>query len=187
VKKYLLKSGLLAGICSLMLASSASALGVASSAADGTKSSSTARSGAQLKLQADKLKLCQAREKLINNTMDRVSKRGQKHVDDITKLTTRVENFYSKSGKTLSNYDGLVSDVNAKKVAAQAAVDKVKADQAGFKCDGNDPKGVASAFKDDVEAMETANKGYRTSAKNLIVGVRSALKGSSDTSTGGAQ
>jgi hypothetical protein len=110
--------------------------------------------------------------------MDRVSKRGQNHVDAIATIADKAEAFYTKSGKSLSNYNALVADVNAKKSAAQAAVNVVKSDQASFKCDGADPKGTANTFKDDVKKMESAIKDYKTSVKSLIAGIKTVTKSS---------
>lgn len=143
------------------------------------------------KLSTVKLAVCQRRETAIDNIMARIAERGQKQLDLFTTIATRVETFYTDKGKTLSNYDALVADVNAKKDAAQAAVNQVKADKANFKCDGTDPHGAAAAFKNDLKLEISALKDYRTSIKNLIVGVKS-VQGTTSSSqksstTGGNQ
>lgn len=138
----------------------------------------------QTHLAEGKLRSCQAREKNINRLMDKTTARGEAHIANLTKISERVQKFYVDKGNVLSNYDALVADMNAKKVAAVAAVAKVKADRASFKCDGTDPKGVASVFKEDVKAQTTAIKGYKTSVKNLIVGVKSVQNSNDD---GGSQ
>ena len=120
-----------------------------------------------------KLKSCQKREKAINNILSRISDRGQKQLDLFSSVATRTETFYTNKGKTLSNYDALVADVTAKQTVAQTAVGAVKSDSVTFKCDGTDPKGVVSSFKDALKSEIQALKDYRTSVKNLIVGVKS--------------
>lgn len=145
---------------------------------------------AEARLDATKLKVCQLREKAIDNIMARIGDRGQKQLDLFTTIATRVETFYTTKGKTLSNYDALVADVNAKKAAAQTAVDTVKADKANFKCDGTDPQGAAATFKADLKLEISALKAYRTSVKNLIVGVKSVQGTTSSTENsnrGGSQ
>jgi hypothetical protein len=136
-----------------------------------------------------KLKACQNREKAINNIMSRIADRGQKQINLFTSIAERTEKFYADKGKTLSNYDALVAEVNAKKAAAQTAVDAVKDGSVTFKCDGSDPKGAASGFKDALKSEIAALKAYRTSVKNLIVGVKSVQGSttSSDKSQGGQQ
>lgn len=130
------------------------------------------------------MKACQNHEKSINNRMSHIATRGQKQLDLFTTIAERTENFYTKKGKTLDNYDQLVADVNAKKAAAQAAVDTVKSSSVSFKCDGTDPKGAVSTFKDNLKLEISALKAYRTSVKNLIVGVKSVQGTTASSSTG---
>lgn len=127
----------------------------------------------EARLADNKLKACQNREKAINNILSRIADRGQKQLDLFTSIATKTETFYTNKGKTLSNYDALVADVNAKKTVAQTEVDTLKADGVTFKCDGTDPKGAVSSFKDALKNETQALKAYKTSVKNLIVGVKS--------------
>ena len=136
---------------------------------------------AETRLAAAKLKVCQTREKVIDNIMSRLGDRGQKQLDLFSSIAQRTETFYTEKGKTLASYDTLVAAVNAKKATAQAAVDTVKSSSANFKCDGTDPKGVASAFKDNLKIEIAALKEYKTTVKNLIVGVKSVQGTTSST------
>lgn len=149
----------------------------------------------QAKQAATKLKVCEKREKVITNIMTRTATRGQKQIDLFSGIADKTEAFYVKKGKTLSTYDSLVADVTAKKAAAQTTVDAIKAKSVDFKCDGTDPKGAASAFKTELKAETAALKEFKTSVKNLIVGVKS-VQSTTDktpatttptTSDGGAQ
>lgn len=133
-----------------------------------------AKASGQAHLAAAQLKACQKRETAINNIMSRISDRGQKQLDLFTSIATRTETFYTDKGTTLSNYDALVTDVTAKKAVAQTSVDAVKGDSITFKCDGTDPKGMATVFKEALKSEITALKDYKTAVKNLIVGVKSA-------------
>lgn len=126
------------------------------------------------RLDLAKLKICQKHEATINNTLSRITQRGQNQLNLFTTIATRVETFYVSKGKTLANYDALVADVTAKKAAAQTTVDTIKADSVTFKCDGSDPKGALAIFKDALKDEIAALQAYKTSVKNLIVGVKSA-------------
>ncbi|HSW85757.1 MAG TPA: hypothetical protein VLF79_04085 [Candidatus Saccharimonadales bacterium] len=141
------------------------------------------------KLADAKLKACKNREKAINNILKHISDRGQRQLNLFTSIATKTETFYTDKGKTLSNYDALVTDVTAKKAAAQTEVDTVKAESVTFKCDGTDPKGAASSFKEALKGEIQALKDYKTSVKNLIVGVKSVqgTTESMDNTTGGNQ
>jgi hypothetical protein len=136
--------------------------------------------GAREKVQAVKdrlagrrLKACQAHQAAIQTIMTRAGKRGDNHIAFFTKITERVETFYQNKGKTLATYDQLVSAVAAKKAAAQAAVNAVKTADTTFDCNGDNPKAQVAVFRAEIKAEIAAIKEYRTSVKNLIVGVKS--------------
>lgn len=140
------------------------------------------RAAAQTKLAAAKLRVCLNRQKAITNIMARIADRGQKQLTLFTTIATRVEAFYTDKCKTLSSYDALVADVNAKAAAAQATVDAVKTASTGFSCEGTDPKGFVDSFKSSLKSEISALQDYRTSVKNLIVGVKS-VQGTTSSST----
>lgn len=124
-------------------------------------------------LSGDRLKACEDNETEIDDTMTAIDSRGQLKINLFSQIADRTETFYVKKGNVLADYNALVAAVNSKKVAAQAAVDAAITSSVGFKCDGNNPKGVADDFKGKIGAMNDALKEYRTAVKNLIVGVKS--------------
>ena len=140
------------------------------------------KANAKTRLTDAKLKACQNRQTAITNIMSRLSDRGQKQINLFSSIADKTEAFYTKKGNTLSTYDALVADLAAKKALAQTAVDAVTSSSANFKCDGTDPKGVATTFKDKLKVEITALKDYKTAVKNLIVGVKS-VQDSSTSST----
>ena len=183
MQRFCLKLGLPLGILMLVLAHSSAVMAVGRPVQ--AEENVEHRAIAQTRLADAKLKVCQNREKAINNIMARIADRGQKHLDLVSGIAARVEAFYVQKGKTLSSYDQLVANANAKKAAAQAAVDTVKSDSASFKCDGTDPKGVVVMFKNNMKAEVTALQNYRAAAKALIVGVKSVQSPTSSTGNGG--
>lgn len=120
-----------------------------------------------------KLKVCQAREHTITNILSRFADRGTKQMNVFSTIADRTEAFYASANKTLDTYDTLVANVASAKAEAQAAVDAVTSSSTTFSCDGTDPKGMAANFKTNLKAEITALKNYKTSVKNLIVGVKS--------------
>lgn len=131
------------------------------------------RTEAKSRLQDAKLRACEKRQTVISNIMKRISDRGQKQIDLFSGIAERTQAFYEKKDKTLANYDVLVADVAAKKAVAEEAVAMVTSQDTDFKCDGDNPKGVAAGFKDHHKHVIVALKEYKTSVKNLIVGVKS--------------
>lgn len=145
------------------------------------------REAGQGRLEAAKLKVCEKRQKAITNIMVRIGDRGQKQLDLFTKIADRTVAFYADKGKTLSNYQALVDDVLVKKAIAQEAVDTIKNSSTTFDCNGEDPKGVVHAFKASLKAEIEALKAYKTSVKNLIVGVKSVQGTTTSSENGGQQ
>ena len=135
------------------------------------------RQQAQTRLTEAKLKACQARENAIKRRAERLGKLAANMQEKFSAIEGRVEEYYTAkvlpSGKTVANYDGLVADIQTKKEAVQTALTIAQNDAGNFACDGNDPKGRLAQFKDDMRAVKSALKDYRTSIKNLIVAVRS--------------
>src|SRR3989344_3582309 len=154
--KLVVSKTVLAGIALLVLAFSGSVLAhgdetentsdkkknYESSSTD-KKQLESSRENAKLRLEGDKLKACENREKAINNILDRIAKRGERRLNVYNSIFERVQAFYEKKNLSVSNYDELVADVKAKKAAAEEAVKAAGAKEVDFKCDGSDPKGVA--------------------------------------------
>lgn len=148
-----------------------------------------ARANAAAHLSAARLKSCQNRQQAISNIMARIADRGQKQLTLFTTIATRVENFYTDKGNTLSNYDQLVADVNTQQTTAQNAVNATKTDSTGFSCDSSNPKAFVDSFKTSLKSEISALKDYRLAVKNLTVGVKSvqSTTSTSDQTSGGNQ
>ena len=129
---------------------------------------------AKERLEGAKLKACEAREKRITQTMEQMSKRGTNHIEVITKISDRVQAFYTEKGRTVENYDALVADVAAKKQAAEQAVANAQSVGDVFSCDSDSPKIASQEFRAAHMTQVAALKEYRTAVKNLITAVKSA-------------
>lgn len=127
---------------------------------------------AEQKQKDTRKKLCENRSTTLKNIMLRVSNRGTKLVDLFSKISTRVETFYSEKGYDVPNYDNLVATIATKKAAALTAVDALKTAANEFTCDQSDPKASIVAFKTALKAERMALKEFRTSVKDLIVAVK---------------
>ena len=130
-------------------------------------------------------KACTTRKNAVTTIEKRVANRGQARLDAITKIATKVENYVQTNNLTVANYDSLIATVNAKKAAAQAALDTTKNDQgavAGVTCQNGDGKVKVESFKKDMKAQQEALTAYRQSVKTLITAVKSVKAG-----TGGTQ
>lgn len=190
MKKQFIKNGLLSAIAVLGIAvavplvaqalparaqdSQTNAQGGQQGTAQTTNDQGNSGEVAQKRLADAKLKACQNRERTMTNIMSRLGDRGQKQADLFGTIADRTQKYYTDKGLVLANYDELVANVTAKRTAAQETVRTVKATGTSFRCDGDDPKGVASTFKNNLSAEIDALAAYKTSVKDLIVGVKSA-------------
>lgn len=127
------------------------------------------------------LRACQARESAIKTRMTHLTKFAENMMNKFDKHVTRVEKYYTEkvvpSGKTVTKYDSLVSDINSKKVVVQAALTKAQNDVSGFNCAAGNPKGAMTQFRQDMQTVKKALKDFRTSTKNLIVAVHTVVSG----------
>ncbi len=160
-------------------AASASSASAASSAAAANASNVSANTSAangqatgQAHLAAAQLKACQNRQNAISNIMTNITTRSQNQLTLFTTIATRVETFYTTGGKTLSSYDQLVAAVNAAKTQATTDLSTMRTNSV-FSCSSSDPKGTVNSFQQYLKTEITDLQNYRTSVKNLIVGVAS--------------
>jgi hypothetical protein len=145
----------------------------------GSEGRKGASSAAGLRLQDAKLKSCQARENAIGQRSTSLTGTVNSMFSKFDAIAQRVEEYYTSkvvpSGKTVSNYDNLVSDIQVKKAAVGTVLLAAQSDSAGFSCTSGDPKGQMTKFRLDMQSVMNALKNYRTSIKNLIVAVRSVV------------
>lgn len=137
------------------------------------------------KLEAKKLQVCQVHEKNITKRLESLTNLVANQEEKFASIAARVENHYTTklvpAGKTVDNYDSLVADIATKKIAVDAALTTAKTDASNFSCTADDPKGLLTTFRKDMQAVKSALKNYRKSVRNLIVGIRSE-KGSPEAS-----
>lgn len=124
-----------------------------------------------------KLRACQAKENSINKRLTSLDNLVVNMESKFDSIANRVEDYYTSkvvpSGKTVSNYDSLVTEIQTKKIAVQTALTKTQTDTSTFTCTSDDPKALLTQYRKDMQDVKSALKEYRTSIKNLIVAVHS--------------
>lgn len=146
-------------------------------ASRGASQATIARQAAQTRLQDAKLKSCQARENAIKQRSSSLTQLVTTMEEKFDRIEKRVEDYYNSkvvsSGKTVSNYASLISDIQTKKAAVPSALTKAQNDVTDFSCTSDNPKVQMTQFRVDMQSAKAALKDYRTSIKNLIVAVHS--------------
>ncbi len=132
-----------------------------------------------VRLQNAKLKSCQARENAIKQRSTSLTGTVNNMLSKFDAIAQRVEDYYTAkvvpAGKTVANYNSLVSDIQAKKAAVGSALSTAQSVSTNFSCTEADPKGQLTQFRQDMQQVMSALKNYRTSIKNLIVAVHSVV------------
>lgn len=131
------------------------------------------------------MKSCQARESAINTRLVHLVDLADNMITVFDRHTNAVENYYTNtvlpSGKSVANYDSLLTDISAKKTAVETALTKAKTDSSDFSCTTGSARDLFTLFREDMIAVIRALKDYRTSIKNLIVAVAKVAPESSPT------
>jgi len=164
----------------LVTSVSVSATDSTSSATDSVKrfpkvSSPSAQKSPKVTPSEGKGRSCEVKEVVIKKRMVNLLRMATNMLDKFDSITARVQNYYTSKlvpqGKTLANYDTLVSGINSKKDGVKAAIANAEADSAGFNCDVDKPKDLFNKFHQDMQKVIRSLKEYRTSVRNLIVAV----------------
>lgn len=123
-----------------------------------------------------RMRACEARSTAISTKSSQLVDMATNMLEVFDSHVTRIKNFYTNvvlpSGKTLANYDTLVSNIDAKRQAVVDAWNKAKTNSEAFSCTNGNPKQLLSQFRLDMQATKTALKEYRMAIKNLIVAVK---------------
>ena len=142
------------------------------------------------RLEENKLRLCQVKEKVITNRSNNMVRHANRMLEGFDSIAARIQNYYLTrlvpQEKILPNYDALVLDIQTKKTAVTPLLEAVTADVTNFKCDGDDPKGQLDQFKEDMHAVIAGLKAYKRSVRNLIVAVASIRGAGDGNATGSA-
>ena len=117
---------------------------------------------------------CENRKAAITNIMHRIDQRGQNQLRLFTTIASRVEAFYVKSGKTVSNYSSLTSAIASASTTAEANLTVLNSNSTTFTCSSSNPKGMVTTFQGYLKTEISDLKNLKTAVKNLIVAVAQA-------------
>jgi hypothetical protein len=105
-------------------------------------------------------------------------------------ISARVQAYYTDTvlptGATLANYNELVADIESKKDAVDTAINEAQIDVNSFSCLG-DVRALYNEFRADMFTVKASLKEYRTSIKNLIVAVHTAVPDEDESEANGEE
>lgn len=135
----------------------------------------------KVRLTDARLKACENHQTQINNIIQKRSQQATNQLAVFTKISDQVQAFVKSKNLTVANYDTLVSAINDKQAAAQAAIDANSAVKFDCSTASADKPGILP--RTTIDAVRTALQDYRTAIKNLIVQVKASAEKASSTTT----
>lgn len=133
-----------------------------------------------------KVAVCQTRQGNIQQRSSSIVERVSNQEKLFNQIAQRVEQYYNEkllpSGKIVSNYNSLVSDIATKEAAIAPLLATASAGASNFSCDKDHPADQVLTFNQNMKSVLTALEAFRKSVRNLIVAVRT-VSGTSDAST----
>lgn len=132
------------------------------------------QSNKNIRLEKEKLKACQNRERTITNTMARMSDRSTKQLELFTTISERAQTYYRDNNLSIDTYDALMNKVNTQRLLAEDAVAATQEASFGFDCESMNPKEMTMSFKQQLQTQNTLLQKYRQAIKDLIVAIRSS-------------
>lgn len=140
-----------------------------------TRAGSPSAMQGKTKTDEGKMKSCQAREESIKKRSGQLTEMATNMMDKFDAIAQKIEDYYNSkvvpSGKSVSNYNSLISDIQTKKAAVQTVLTKAQNDINNFSCTSDNPKGQLVQFRVDMQVVKRGLMKYRNSIKNLIVAV----------------
>jgi hypothetical protein len=129
--------------------------------------------GLEQKLDNAKKRACENHQATISRLMNVMDKRRQNAFDNITKVSEKVQAFYTEKRLSVANYDDLVAAVSAAQTAAHTAMIAQQAIPS-LDCSGDHPRADVADFKEKRAGSIDAMKAYRDAVKNLVKAVKTA-------------
>ncbi|KKT38788.1 MAG: hypothetical protein UW26_C0012G0003 [Candidatus Collierbacteria bacterium GW2011_GWF1_44_12] len=156
-------------------------------AQNGPRPNPTKPAQVMARLSEASLRACQAREASMGKSITQLNKTTLNMLEVFNKISTRVQYYYVNTaipaGKTISNYNTLVGEVERNRAAVSTELSAAMANGNDFSCNGDDPKGLLTQYRAHIRATKESLNAYRTSINKLIVAIRSATPAATATPT----
>lgn len=136
------------------------------------------RERAKNMLEDRKIQACKAREEAIKNRKGSLLRLATESLKRMDVFVEKIKNFYQEklvaNGKSVSNYNDLLAEVERTRLEAVNSLDKASKLADEFRCDGDNPKEVYKEFRLAMQQTKEKLYEYRKAIKNLLVAVRKA-------------
>jgi hypothetical protein len=127
-------------------------------------------------LEGKRLESCKAREEAIKNRKKSLLRLATSALKRMDGWAEELKKFYNENmvpgGKTISNYNDLLTEIERTRAEAVTSLDKASKLADEFSCDGNNPKEVYKEFRLAMQETKIKLFEYRKAIKNLLVAIR---------------
>ena len=125
----------------------------------------------QNKAAENKLRVCEQKQASLQKRLDKIAAQGEKQLAVFEKISNLIQDFKSKKGLTVENYEQLVAAVGTAHDDAAAAMHKAST-APKVDCKTDDPKAALTAYQNAVKARNTEMKKYKAAVKELLLAVK---------------
>ena len=131
---------------------------------------------------------CAAREDSIKTRSEHLNELAQNIETKFSNIEQKVEDYYTTkvlpSGKSVSNYDALIGEVDTEKSDVGTKLSDDTSSIESFTCTQSNPKSQLLTYNTNMKDTISQLRNYRNSIKNLIVAVAtSSSQGKSSSGT----
>ncbi len=153
------------------------------------KSLSTLNDQKTQRTEDQRLKICQNREKAVNNKISAFSKAGDTQITRLETAYTKLTTYQLTNNVTVTNFAELTDTADAKQQAAVNAVDAMQAVATDIKCSSPDVAVNLATIKEAGLTARQALRDYRSALHDILVALVHATAPETDTTetTGGTE
>ncbi|MBI4100889.1 hypothetical protein HY441_00240 [Candidatus Microgenomates bacterium] len=119
---------------------------------------------------------CQRHQAAVDGRAAKIMEAHDKSLGHLNTVFEQIQNFVTKRGLDVADYEQLKSNVANAQSAATAAVEAIEATVPKLNCDSEDHKAEIHGMKDSVTSAVKALKAYRQSLHELIKAVKQPAK-----------
>ncbi len=127
-------------------------------------------------LEGEKLQACQKRQEAIKNRQQSLLRLAAGHLKRMDGWVDRLKVFYEEKmlpkGVKVENYDELLARIGEARSNVVDSLDKASGLAGDFNCEGDDPKGLYTQFREAMQEVKSNLQEYRKAVKDLLVAIR---------------
>jgi hypothetical protein len=136
---------------------------------------------------ANKLRVCEKKEKQITESITRIGDRGAKQLEVFHSIAERTKAFYAAKDYNVAEFATVSQEADTLYDQSLVALNTTQTSGETWSCNGSNPVAQLDAFKQAKEAEMNTLQAYKDKVHELIVLVKSAANTTTTTTEGDNQ